>query len=66
MPSGVDHDLGGVGKTVDARDLVAVVRRNRYFDDLLAGSEELQNDLSIEVEVVAVSDKRQIGKRLTR
>ena len=63
VPNGVDHDVAGVGDAVDPRDLVAVVGRDRHLDDAFAGTEQLQDDLGVEVEVVAVADERELGER---
>ena len=59
----VDHDVAGVGDPVHPRDLVAVVGGDRDLDDPAVRAEQLQDDLGVEVEPVAVADERQVGQR---
>ncbi len=59
---GVGRDVLGVLHAVDPADLVAVVGRDRHLDDPLAGLDHLQDDLGVEVEVVAVGGKGDLGE----
>jgi hypothetical protein len=61
---GGDDDVLGVPEAVDAADLVAVVRRDRHFDDPLTGKHQLDDHLGVEVKhvgVVAEGNLRQGG-----
>ena len=62
----VGRHVAGIAQAVDVADLVAVVRRDRHLDEAIAGGEQLQQDLGVEVEAVAVGlerDARQRGNR---
>src|ERR1035437_3959842 len=48
------HHLPGVAQSVDAADLVPVVRGDRPFGDAGTRVEQLQDDLGVEPEIVAV------------
>ena len=62
----LEGDLLGVLQAVDVGDLVAVVGRDRDLDDALAGLDQLQDDLGVEVEAVAVALEGQPSQRLDR
>ena len=58
----LDYVLG-VLEAVDVRDLVAVVGRDRHLLDAEAARLELDDDLRVEVEVVAVGFERDLRQR---
>ena len=64
VAQGVDHDRPGVGDALDVADLVAVEGRRRDLGDALPGPDELQDDLGVEVEAVAVGRQRQVAQHV--
>src|SRR6185436_20521510 len=60
------QDVPGILQARAERNLVAVVRRNRYLLDSRAGEEQLDRDLGIEVQSVAVERKRNAPERRDR
>ena len=59
----VEADVPRVGEAVHAADLVAVVGRDRHLRDPRARVDELQQDLGVEVEAVAVLLERDPRER---
>src|SRR2546428_1862533 len=63
MAQDVDAHVPGIFQTVDVADLVAVIGRDGYLADPLAGAQQLEGDLRVEVEAVRVALERDGGQR---
>ena len=59
----IGDDVARVSHPVHVTDLVAVIRGDRHLDDALPRLDELDDDLSVEVEAVVVLFERDLGER---